>query len=64
MNLRTVSNMLIFSMKIVFVVFISKIMYLFSIFSQLGETKLIFWCTGKTAKKIGSLGRQNKNNII
>ena len=22
------------------------------------------WCTGKAAKKIGSIGRQNKNNII
>ena len=29
--------------------------------NMLGETKLIFWSTGKTAKKIGSVGRQNKN---
>ena len=25
---------------------------------------LIFWSTGKTAKKIGLVARQNKNNII
>ena len=30
----------------------------------LGETKLIFWSRGKTAKKIESAGRQNKNNSI
>ena len=30
----------------------------------LGETKLIFWSTGKTAKKVGWVGRQNKNNIF
>ena len=29
----------------------------------IGETKLMFWSTGKTAKT-GSVGRQNKNNII
>ena len=29
-----------------------------------GETKLIFWSTGKAAKKRRSVGRQNKNNII
>ena len=33
-------------------------------YKSLGETKLIFWSTNKTAKKIGSVGRQNKNNII
>ena len=33
--------------------------------NKLGETKLIFWSTGKTAKKkIVLVGRQNKNNII
>ena len=32
-------------------------------FSQLGETNLIFWSTGKTEKKLGSVGRQNKNII-
>ena len=33
--------------------------------NTLGETKLIFWSTGKTVKKYGwSVGRQNKNNII
>ena len=26
----------------------------------LGKTKLIFWSTGKAAKKVGSVGRQNK----
>ena len=30
----------------------------------LGETKLIFWSTGKTANKIGSIGWQNENNLI
>ena len=29
-----------------------------------GETKLIFWSTGKTANKIGLVGRKNKNSII
>ena len=33
-------------------------------FASLGETKLILWSTGKTAKEIGSVGRQNKNNVI
>ena len=28
-----------------------------------GETKLIFWSTGKTTKKLGSVGRQNENII-
>ena len=32
--------------------------------NTLGETKLIFWSTGKTVKKYGwSVGRQNKNII-
>ena len=31
---------------------------------NLGETKLIFPSTGKTAKKVGSVGRQNENIII
>ena len=30
----------------------------------LGKTMSIFWPTGKTAKKIGPVSRQNKNNII
>ena len=37
--------------------------------TNLGETKLFSWSSGKTAKKqnktkVGSVGRQNKNNII
>ena len=29
----------------------------------LGETKLIFWSTSITAKKMGLFGQENKNNI-
>ena len=32
--------------------------------AMLGETKLIFWSTGKAAKKVGSVGRQYKNSIF
>ena len=31
---------------------------------SLGETKIIFWSTGKTAKMSGSVGQQNKNDTI
>ena len=31
--------------------------------SALGETKLIFCSTGKKAKKMGSIGRQNNKKI-
>ena len=33
-------------------------------YTLLGKTKIIFWSTGKTAKKIGLVGWQNKDNII
>ena len=33
------------------------------LYHDLGKTKLIFWSTGKTAKK-GSVSEQNKNNSI
>ena len=33
-------------------------------FPPLGETKLIIWSSGKTAKRIGLVDLQNKNNII
>ena len=28
--------------------------------NYLGESKLIFWSSGKTAKKLGEIGRRNK----
>lgn len=31
---------------------------------SLSKTKLNFWSTGKTANKIGLVGRQNRNNYI
>ena len=41
-----------------------KQLLVYLIYWMLGDTKLIFWSTRKTEKKIGSVGRQNKNNII
>ena len=43
--------------------FLQEISHQLGSFS-LGETKLIFWSTWKTAKNIGLVSRQNENNII